>query len=528
MPGAPQQEPLLSAAAEPSGSQVGAIRGLRSVASDFATIAGGRLASVLLSFATVLITTRMLAPAAYGTVATALIVANLIYTVSTVWTQPAIRRYGREDLELRGTMSRLTWNRSLIAAPLAALAVAVVIALKAAGALPAELSWPLVGLTVGNGLCLIVVDHWQSLLETAGRMKLSAIGQLLRQLTYMVALAVFFLASRHRSPELLMTLSFAVALGLVVGWLPAIWRWGLRPVELDLTLLRRMLWLTIPVIGLTLSQYVIGSVDIIVLRSFTTPAAVGVYAVAYQAYNVLQAVAMAAPAVFLPLFVSLKMAGRRDLIERYLDSAVPQLAFLLCATVGIGVPLLPLLVPIVFGHAFAAAAQPLSLLCIALILLFGAFLMTPILVLHEQTRKTALINVVGAAINVTGDLLTVGVLHMGIAGPALATSAAIAFVFLANYALARRLLGVVSRLDGLLSAPLVAGLAPSLALPQPEGTAIGLAATLCTSAALVAWRCPFSAEDAQLVEKLDMPRPLKRALQTGISAMARASAASAP
>lgn len=513
-----------SAASEPGATgpgelraQARTIRGASSILSDFAAIAGGRLSYAILSFVTVLLVTRMLSPAAYGTVATATIVANLINTVSTVWTASAVRRYGREELELRGNMSRVTWNRAVIAAPLTALGLAAIVGLKTAGALPAELTWPFVGLIMAATLALILVGHCQALLETEGRMKVSAAGQVLAQVAYLGALAAFFFLSSHRSPSLVMGLSVASSLLLVVFWLPVVWRPGIWPIEFDRKLLLRMLWLSTPVIGLTVSQYVIGSVDLVVLRWFTTRAAVGIYAVAYQAYTVLSAVAMAAPSVFLPLFVSLNMAGRRDLVVRYLDGAMPQIILLISATVGLGAAMLPVLVPLVFGHAFVGAAKPLALLCIALVLLFGAFLMSPILLLHEQTRKNALINGIAAAINVVGDIVTVAVLHMGVIGPALATSAALGFAFAAYYRLGRRLLGATSRLDLAIAAPLVAGLVPSLALPKPVGSLIGIASVLLATAAVLIWRRPFKPEDVELLVTLDMPPAVQRALLKGVA-----------
>ena len=112
-PSQTDQEPGSSNQAVP----VAAILGANSVASDLAAIVTGRFGMAFLSFVAALMTTRMLGPVGYGTVAIVAILSNLVFTVSTSWTGVSIRRYGREDLEIRGSMSRTTWNRVLIGAP---------------------------------------------------------------------------------------------------------------------------------------------------------------------------------------------------------------------------------------------------------------------------------------------------------------------------------------------------------------------------------------------------------------------------
>ncbi len=204
-----------------------------------------------------------------------------------------------------------------------------------------------------------------------------------------------------------------------------------------------MLWLSIPMIGLIASQYVFGTIDIIVLRIFRSQADVGIYAVAYQTYTVLSAAAVTATAVLVPLFVSLHGAGRRQVIMRYFTNNVPQGLFLISMICGAATtPIFPLLVPVVFGQEFSAAAVPMSILVAGLAFLFAAYLVAPILTLHEQTRTTAMINAIAAVINVAVDFFLIGLCHMGVIAPAIATSGTLAFVFVAFYVYSQRALGL--------------------------------------------------------------------------------------
>lgn len=490
---------------------VASIRGTTSLAGDLAAIGSGRITAAVLSLATALITTRILGPAGYGTVAMVGIISMLVFIASTAWTGISIRRYGREDFELTGTMSRLTWNRALIGLPLMVISMMIVVGLKAAAVLPATITWQLVGIALATGLINIIVDHCVCLLETSGRMKASAGGQVLSQAAYVAALAIMVGVGVHATPQDVLILSLASASLLAIGVAPLLWRVGVVPVRIDRQLLRRMLWLSTPVIGLMVSQYVFGSIDIVVLRLFTTTRDVGVYAVAYQAYTVLSAAAVTATAVFVPLFVSLKMAGRDGLIKRYLTRGVPQGLFIISVVGGLAVTPLGVLVPIVFGKGFRGAATPMAILVVGLAFLFAAYLVAPILTLHEQTRTTAVINAIAAVINVAADFLLIGVFHMGVVAPAIATSGALAFTFVAFYLRAERALRLKASRDLAVVIPLLAGAGPTFFIQGVLGMVIGVLGVAITTSILLLVQPPFGREDAELIGKLELPDVIKRA-----------------
>jgi hypothetical protein len=72
-----------------------------------------------------------------------------------------------------------------------------------------------------------------------------------------------------------------------------------------------------------------------------------------------------------------------------------------------------------------------------------------------------------------------------------------------------------------LLAPLVAGLAPTLLLPGGVAVPVALVAVVGTSLWLIVQLRPFEREDADLVDKLDMPSPLKRVVLRAIAIAAR-------
>jgi O-antigen/teichoic acid export membrane protein len=343
-------------------------------------------------------------------------------------------------------------------------------------------------------------------------MKISAASQVLSQLVYVAVLVVLFASGTRATPEGILLLSLGSALILTVGVAPVVWRVGIVPVRIDRRMLRRMLWLSTPVIGLMVSQYVFGSIDIIVLRIYRSTRDVGIYAVAYQAYTVLSAAAVTATAVLVPLFVSLKTAGRDGLIKRYLERGVPQGLFMISVVGGVAVTPLGVMVPVVFGARFAEAATPMAILVVGLAFLFAAFLAAPILTLHERTRSTAVINAIATAINLVADFILIGVCHMGVIAPAIATSGALAFTFVVFYVRAERLVGIESAPDPFVGAPLVAGLVPVLVIHGIAGMVAGLLCVGVATAAVLILRPPFRRDDLEVVSKLELPGIVKKGL----------------
>jgi O-antigen/teichoic acid export membrane protein len=507
-----KQELNINQTADKTKTSAGSIRGATTVARDLTTNASGRLALAVLSACSVIITTRMLGPAGYGTVALATVIATLITTVSTTWIGITVRRYGREDLDNGRSMSRLTWNRALIGAPLAVASITTVIALKAIGALPASISLTLVWIIIGSALVRILVEHWTCLLETSRQMKISATSQVVSQTLYIGILVVLFATIRHTSAQTVLALSLGCSFLLAVALIPTVWKLGLVPVAFDRVLLRRMLLLATPMIAFMASEYVLGSIDIIILRIFRSQAEVGVYAVAYQAYTVMARLAISLTAVFVPLFVSLDMAGRGHLIVHYLRRGVPQAMFLLSAAGGLAIPLLPFLVPLMFGHRFEGASTPLAILAPGLLCLFGGYLLAPILTLREATRAVAMINVVAAVVNIVGDALMIGVFHIGISAPAIATTGAMAFEFIVFYKTGRQALNEDSRFDIWMLLPIATGLVPTLAWGGLAGGVVGIFGTIVATVIIILLRSPFSHEDAAMLAKLDLPDIVKRAV----------------
>src|SRR3954451_8859872 len=87
------------------------VRGISTLVGDMASMFGSRIGGIVLSFLSVLMTTRLLGAVAYGQVAYFSVVAMLIFTVTSGWTSTAVARYGREELEATGRLFSTNWSR---------------------------------------------------------------------------------------------------------------------------------------------------------------------------------------------------------------------------------------------------------------------------------------------------------------------------------------------------------------------------------------------------------------------------------
>jgi O-antigen/teichoic acid export membrane protein len=266
----------------------------------------------------------------------------------------------------------------------------------------------------------------------------------------------------------------------------------------------------------TLSQYMVRSVDLFVLGIYAGAAATGIYAIAYQSYSVLQNLTIATGPVLVPLFVSLRDAGRHHVIERYYDRVIAQMTFAASVFVGFAAPLVGLTLPVLFGERFSDATVPLTILLLGVVAIWVGNLLAPIIVLHERTKAIGVINVVAAAVNVALDFLLVGAFGVGIEGPAIATVISTVVIMVGYAWVAADCIGAaLPRKFPAMMLPAIAATGPCLASDDARGWILGTVAVIVASVIVLAVARPFSRADADLISGLDIPAPLKRfALRT--------------
>jgi O-antigen/teichoic acid export membrane protein len=512
----------MAAPPDPAGNRTRpSIRGLGTVVGDMTAVTGAQGVALALSVGTVLLTTRLIGPDSYAVIAYVGVLSTLLLYGAAGWSSAALVRYGREELDRTGTMVRTSWARLSFTLPLAAAGAVLVTGLKTADVLPREYSWPFVWLTIALGALLVVNDHFMSALQAAGRMRLTAAALAGRQLVLVAGLSVLFVTGDIASPRAVVEITVGAALLLAVALIRPAWPLVVWPARIDRRHLRRVLAFSLPLIAFTASQYGMRSVDIVILRAYGTPHDVGVYAIAYQSYTMLQQVTTTVSIVLLPLFVSLGQAGRSDVVRRYLARVVPQATLLAASFGGIAAAILYVSAPIVFGDRYADASAPLAILSVALALHAAATLVSPVLMLHERSGAVAAVNVAALGVNVAGDVLLVGLVGMGVTGPAVATAAAMMIIAVGYRMVASRDVGIATRVSPLPLLPAIVSIAAILALRSPTGVVVAIAGAVVATALILRFGSLFDTEDAVLLAKLDLPAPVRSRLVAAVTRLAR-------
>lgn len=488
------------------------VRGAATAFSDIVSVSAARVVSMALALVSVTLVAHLLTPAQYSILAYIGVAAGLIQLAAASWTSTTVTRYGREELERSGAIRVTSWSRFLIAAPMAIGAAAVIVVAKLIGALPREINWSYVSIILGTAVMMLVSEHVLNLLEASGRMKLTALGLAMQRLLSIIGVLALIVAGSAHSPEHIALVWLASGSLFAIALARAVWRTGLWPPRFDRTLFRRIVRFSVPMIAFAVSQYVIQGIDIAILGAFRPVRDVGLYAIAYSGYGTLQQIVTTATIVLSPLFVSLRAAGREEVIARYARRLAPQALLLIALAAGLAAPLLRLVVPVVFGSLFAPSAGPLSLLLVAWVLYAAASFSAPILVLHERARAMAMVNLLAAAVNVVGDLVAVGLVGAGIEGPAIATAISLAVIAFGYVRVSGHCIGEKLRLPLAILTPGLCGVGASLVLGRLSAVALGIPAVLIVTFAVLAWRRPFTATDADLIAQLDIPRPLREPL----------------
>lgn len=400
------------------------VRGEDNVVSDYSLVTLAGLVSATLSFGSAAITTRLLAPSAFGVLSIVLVTSLIIQTATSSWTSLAVARFGRESVDTTGEMTAVSRSRLTLVAPWFVAAALLVFGIKAIGVLPREMTWPLTAVAVLHGSVAIGFEHCTNLLRSWGRQRLSAATVLVQQLLLTVVVAVLLAGHAHVRALDVALLYAAGSVLLLSLYTPVLWRVALRPVARDRELERRMMRFSAPLVAFTVSAYAIGSVDLWILSIYVRPEVVGSYAAVYRAYTTLMVIAAAATPVLTTLFVSLRLARRDAVVSDFTQRTVPTIVI---AAGAVAAPLVApayALVPIVFGHAFAPASLPFAILAVGILVYFHCCLLGTVLVAHDRTADTARAIGAAAVLNIVGDFIAIGLLGAGPWAAALATTAA--------------------------------------------------------------------------------------------------------
>lgn len=468
---------------------------------------GGRAGGVLLAALSVVVTTNLLGTEEYGRL-NYLLVLSLIVATAALWTQASVLTIGREEFDRDGKVGTSTWARAVVAVPLLTMTCLVIVGGWLGGlwygAYPAED----IGLVLAAAVVFILNEHLLVVLQVRGLMKRSAVMLLAQRALLLTPLAVLLVTGGDADVTtvlLLTTTSYTIS---TLWLISATGRTAFSPLRVEPAAVSRLTRLSLPLLAASLSYVVVRWSDILVIEFYRTFTEVGQYALAFQGYHTFYELNVPLLAVLVPLIVSLKGAGRVDVVGRFYSRSVAHGALLSGTVLALVAVPIHLLIPTVFGSGFEPAADPFVVLLLSLQLGMVSALLTSIFLGLGTTRPIGVASILIAAVTLGANFLLVP--SIGIIGASIATTAGqmVGAVTLTIYA--RRLVDTSPPSWWLGLLPMMAGITPLLAIEGWYAYLMGPAAAVISLAMVLRWSNIVIAEDSEIVSQLRAPPTLVR------------------
>jgi O-antigen/teichoic acid export membrane protein len=472
---------------------------LGQLARQLSGLAVGQVAAALAAFTLNVLIAKTLGPTGYGQYAIFLAVAAVAFMPFT-WLFSAVVVFGQEDMLRHGTALRAATAISVVIATETVLALPVYAAMigiaSAAFAFLAEL-WPFVALSIVFNLMFGVT---LGALQARRRFGAYAVFVAASALVPLVLTAI----SLGIAPDLPHAVGGTVV-GQVLALSPLAVRMlrDLRAPEVDRAMVRATAAYAGSYVPGTLQAYVLGQADVILVGLVLDPVSVGIYGLAARLYRQLLVFADQLATISLPVVNELRVGGQPGRIVAFLDRRAPQAMVYLILASALAAALGGVIIPVVFGAAFAPASSVFVVLAGALAVGCWRRLVSPVLTAHRMILQPTVAGTVAA-------LLFLGLAAI-LARPLGATGVAASVLAAALVELAIVLWYAHRRLGGRTSARSVVLLAFGVgmtALPL-AGAPVGLALLL---AALVAY--PFIVRALRVLGVSEVDR-LAAASQTG-------------
>jgi stage V sporulation protein B len=477
---------------------------------DYSWLFFGNAVLLLLSVAYMSLLTRILGPDGYGILSLFLLVVQGIFTFFVNWTSAAVIRYGREEFIHDGKISKVFWGRGLITAACLLLACLLIFLwrqrIAAYIGIPLNRLW----LLVASVVALTLLSFVQYVFQAVRMIRHYTISLGLEKLIQVLALSCVIAGLWSKN------VIFIIALLALTSSLTLLWcllnldRKLFLPVALDLTVVKKILRFSYPIILGSVSAYAVNWIDIIVIRKYMTLADVGIYAVAYRGMSLIQQIGMLTNVVLGPLLVSFVVTKRDDLIGRYVQRLIPQAMvawtglLIVCLFAG------QIMVPLLFGDKFVACLPPYFILLCGLAFSGLAIFYGPVFTAYEWIKQSMLINVAMALVNLIADFILVPVL--GLKGAAIATmlsmlvSTMLFLILIAKYLKSRQFIPFFITL------PLLLAVGGELIKPLWWYGLIACLGGLGMLYVMARILSLFAPEDLGIIEKIDMPAWLKEFL----------------
>lgn len=485
---------------------------------DYLMIAGGSVGMLPLQALSMAMTARILGREGYGHIALFTMVADCAFLASVSWSLAAVLRFGREEFARTGKLNRTFWARNALALPMLALlgTISLVFQRPIAGYMQVPL-W-VVWLLVAQVATRAVTTSLQYILQATQRMRSLALVQVFGQLANLVGLALIFGGWLDRSYLAVVSMGIAMSLLSAVLMIWLLPRRLLGPVSWDRPLTREVFGFSYPIVLGSLSAYIEGWVDVIVIHHYFPLAEVGGYRLAYRVMTFAQALSLSVVTISTPILIVFLADRREDLIRRYALRMVAQGTLAWSVVVALGMAVAPLAFHLAFGGQFLSSATYLELLALGLAMNILTSFYSGVLMTYKLIKLAILANGVMALINLGGDLALVPLI--GPSGAALSTSLGFAAAAVLYLFFVQRRLGIDLMWQAALVLPALVVLALR-GLLGPQAILLPAVAALIAGYGLARRLRLFQAEDLPILDKVRMPALVRRGMTQAVTFLSR-------
>lgn len=400
---------------------------------NLALFSGGQIAGRLLLFGTTIYLTRVLSAENFGITA----FATSILAWAALIVDFGLMHYAPLEVA-RQSVPIAVLVRNVIAIRLLLTAAGFGALLLFVGLAPLPSVTVLVLLIYGISLVTTAADlDW--LFLGAQLMHVSAAGEIIHQATMLAGVLLFVHGPRD---VVLVPLVYLVSRLASMAFLTAMAyrRFGWMPPRIDMKFAGMILRAAAPLAGTTGVAMVSHNFDLIYIGLVLGSAPAGLYAAAYRIVWVPTLLVTSYHVVLRPIVAKASMSGI-ETIEDFLGRSTRIAMGLIPGVVAGGMLLSEPIVTLLFGAEYAASAQPLKLLFIALGMLAISRNYRLILVCFNRQGIDFWIMSGAAVINIGLNLALIP--RHGLSGAAFATVASELFILVACYTASRILIGHV-------------------------------------------------------------------------------------
>ena len=388
------------------------------IARDGTSLLFGKIGTIVLSLATLMILTRTLTTEDMGKYSIFLMIVNIAVLLGLNWSDSSIVRHGREELVSHKKINQSFWARMYLFTPILIFFVLVFSIFKKKLTEYMGIETNLMFLVIGVFVLTGILNLIEYIYQSVDQVKKSSFVLFYQRLFYVLALLLlFFKIMPATMANILILINISFVLAIILNLTFFDFRLIL-PYHLNIQYVKRIWSFSWPQFIGFFGLYAINYVDIYVIKKYMTLADVGTYSIAYNGFTMLSGILLLQYRLFFPLMVEYRTQRKFHLIRKYLQKMTSFLV-LWVIIVLVGFFLSDYIIPLIFSESYVGAIPAFKILLISSIFFFLSTYLLPIVNAFDFILYSQIFNLIKCAVNIIADFVLVP--KMGIIGAAYGT-----------------------------------------------------------------------------------------------------------